>query len=1280
MKSLLSLKVLMLLILTSSFSYVNATVVAENISHSPALTYTSIQAAIDAANDGDEIVIHPGTHQVNLAWDKDITIGSKYLIDNNESWIASTILDGSGTGTIVKVSPYNTVKFKGLTFQNGKTTSSSYASAISLRYYNDVVVDKCVFKNHVLSSYSYVVGSTSSNNEVLINDCEFKNVSGPGSCVRAYYSEVTISNSEFHSNSLSYQELIKIEGGSTNAKQAEITNCLFYNNYCDNVIYIRDQDAVINHVTMFDNDTHYSTSRSVWFRDYYGQKTYSLSNSIIWESEQTGKVLVDVDGRYQPANATIEDCFIAGGRDRIKYGENTVWGLIMDKDPKFVSPTTFDLRLQDDSPCLGFATVTDITSDIAGNTRPTDLTQGTPPDVGAFENAVNNSYRAYCTTTDAFYSTIQEAIDNCKSYNDVYVYPGIHNENLTIASKGNIRVKSVLYKIKWGVEPEDFIKLADKVVLDGGNIAPVVKYVGDESTIADCVMLELVTVQNGKALDPHGGGVFGKDASVSADYCVFKDNSAKYGGAIAIWGASTHGVIENCEFHNNYSSSHGGAIFAVSNSSVNIKDVLFKSNVTGANGGALWVNGAESLTFQRSKVVDGVSQVVGSGILALYTANVNILESEFINGTGYNAVSLYNCSGNAKISQTSFVGNTGRQVLSLESVPTKIENVLIADNTVTFELVNARFADFDMSYTTIAGNTYNSTSTVVNYDLLSGSPYTFTCRNSIFWDNVANQFALHNDVGTVDIGYSVLRGGEASITGHQHTVIYDNASMLTVDPMFDENYHLSNSSPCLGAALFDDMITSDLEGTYRDWKTKRADIGAFENPIDDTYYAAKNIVKEGYNYYTSINAAVEDANESGDTILVYPGSHKVELEYTKDIVFTSVYLDDEEEYMVDETILYAVTDDQLLNISSSKSEFIGLTFDGAYTYGEPSVYLGSYSEVVMRNCVISGLRTYGNGGNTSLFYSRGEYLEFDNCEFTLNGSFSNTDLFRFEGPDVKFSKTKVHTNLAEGSLVYAGQLYSSGTAKVVFENTLFENNYTDNLFDLRNVDVEINHCTVAGNNKAGENSGPVLIASNSSYEHVVKNTIIYGNEFGMIDLAGTGNRSFDKVLLEGGVNSFSGSANPNFVSPIISGSPNFENVEERDFRIQAGSAAIGAGVATEVSEDIKGNSRSSSSVDLGCYVYGAGEKAYVAEEDDSELFEEELADEVSNVEVYPIPLKEILYVKGGEFEAVQIFNMSGKAVVSSQEDAIDVSELTKGSYFIQVSLPDGTVKSFKATK
>ena len=84
--------------------------------------YSSIQFAINSANELDTILVSPGSYQENINFNgKSIVLTSNYEVQNDSLLISSTIIDGDENGSVVVFNNNegNNSVIKGFTLQNG---------------------------------------------------------------------------------------------------------------------------------------------------------------------------------------------------------------------------------------------------------------------------------------------------------------------------------------------------------------------------------------------------------------------------------------------------------------------------------------------------------------------------------------------------------------------------------------------------------------------------------------------------------------------------------------------------------------------------------------------------------------------------------------------------------------------------------------------------------------------------------------------------------------------------------------------------------------------------------------------------------------------------------------------------------------------------------------------------------------------------------------------------------------------------------------------------------
>jgi len=752
-------------------------VVSEPIVINVPADYATIQAAIDAAFDGDTVLVTDGTYKgtgnVNLDFKgKAITVKSVNGAEN-------CIIDCE-----------NIDDTRGFYFYSGET-SAAVVDGFTLRNGN---------AEHGGGIYCEDSSPTITNNTITGNSVKY---AGGGIC--CYHSSPTITNNTITTNSARRGGGVYCNGSSSTI----INNIIVANSastYGGGIRCSYNSSPIISNNTITANTAGTHGGGVSCYKS-----SLTISSSILWNNSPQ-EVYFDADG--EPNIITISYSDIQGGQAGIVTNDNGTVNWLegnIDSDPMFVDVANDDYHLSDYSPCIGVGTTTGAPdTDIEGNPR------GTPPDIGAYENArdipivtpnvTNSTGESNVTATSARLNG--EVTDTGDENPTVHIYWGDNDGgtdagswdndvNLGTKSAGTFYTDisglspNTTYYYRcytensagdyWASSTESFTTLLLNVCyvkpsIDGGNDNNSgATWEDAKATVHEAIV---VTSNTGTILVKYGtynitssidfGGKNLKLASDDSTHSSYETAAADAEQCIINAG-------ENCRIFHFHSGETSDAIvdgFTIQNgrdengsgiychgSSPTIQNNIISGNRNSAsnnNGGGIYCYGSSNPTIQNN-TISGNSAESGGGISCKYS-NPEIQGNVITGNSAFSGGGIFCHTASPTIQNNIISGNSGS---SCGGISCYSSHPTIQNNTIT-------------------GNK------VVGICCFSSNP---TITNTILW---GNGIRLENN-SDPKVTYSCVQGGYTG-TGN-----IDEYPMFVSTTEGSEDYHLRDTSPCIGA-------------------------------------------------------------------------------------------------------------------------------------------------------------------------------------------------------------------------------------------------------------------------------------------------------------------------------------------------------------------------------------------------------------------------------------------------------------------------------------------------
>ncbi len=291
--------------------------------------YLTIQEGIDAASDGDEVIVCDGTY-IGTG-NKNLDFGGKAITVRSENGPASCIIncEESGRGFYFHLSETDTSVVDGFTITNGDP--SGVGGGIACQNSSSPTIMNCVITNNYGSAYGGAIFCNYSD-PIIVNCTMANNVAVRGGAIALQY----ISN-------------------------PTITNCTITGN----------------------------TATASAGALYSAASAPDLTNCILWgdDAAETGPEIFLATGDASTLTVSYSD--VEGGQAAV-YNEgnySTVnWDLIsnIDAGPLFVGPATGDYHLQAGSPCIDAGDDSALPPDTLDLDGDEDITEPIPFDLDGY--------------------------------------------------------------------------------------------------------------------------------------------------------------------------------------------------------------------------------------------------------------------------------------------------------------------------------------------------------------------------------------------------------------------------------------------------------------------------------------------------------------------------------------------------------------------------------------------------------------------------------------------------------------------------------------------------------------------------------------------------------------------------------------------------------------------------------------------------------------------------------------------------------------------------------
>jgi len=570
--------------------------------------YGSIQDAIDAALDGDTVIVRAGTYVENIDFiGKSITLVS-------ESGPAPTVIDGGGDGSVVlfRNGEDSGSVLEGFTITNGTGTDwSSYPTkpcggGIFIDGSSPTILGNLITGN-IAEWDGYGAGVFCNGDAIIENNLISENeaIYGDGGGIW-FNGSPLIRNNTILSNTVNSYHTYYCGGGIyCNYGSALIENNLIaYNDgsWGGGGIHQFQSNAVISNCTIINNSA--GTGGGV---DVSGITPITIVNSIIRGNDAWFAGNDDIAGNAVVTYSNIGSSF--PGTGNISADPLFIEGTYLSQDP--VQPGVVN-------PCVDAG---DPSSTVVTGTTRTDGVQ----DTGVVDMGYHHAGPAAPIMVPDDFPTIQAAVNAAAGHGEtVLVRPGIYLENIVVFRK-NVVITSE--------------KGPELTVIDGQGAGSVVTF---EENSAGASLIGF-TITNGFSTTDGGGILCSLANPIITGNRIEGNRAEDDGGGVAL--KDSVALLTGNVIANNSAGTlgTGGGLYLLESDATFSGDRLFE-NTAGHRGGGIAAYESYIEVINGLFVDNKAGLIAAGGGLALDDSGAFLTNVTFVGNSGYNGGALACCA------------------------------------------------------------------------------------------------------------------------------------------------------------------------------------------------------------------------------------------------------------------------------------------------------------------------------------------------------------------------------------------------------------------------------------------------------------------------------------------------------------------------------------------------------------------------------------------------------------------------------------------------------------